>query len=83
MLITRSRVPAALALGLALLGALVIGSVAVGAYPLALGDIARVLWGELGGAAPATDSARAVVLEIRGPRIAAALAVGLALGVAG
>ena len=83
MLITRSRLPFALVLGLALLAALVVGSVAVGAFPLALGDIARVLWGALGGAAQATDTARAVVLEIRGPRIAAALAVGLALGVAG
>ena len=55
----------------------------MGAFPLALGDIMRVLWGALGGATQSTDSARAVVLEIRGPRIAAALAVGMALGVAG
>ncbi len=75
--------PLALVLGLALLGVLMVGSVALGAFPLALGDIARVLWGELGGATQSTDSARAVVLEIRGPRIAAALAVGMALGVAG
>ena len=60
-----------------------VGSLAVGAFPLAPGDIARVLWATVGGAAEASDSARAVVLEIRGPRIAAALAVGAALGVAG
>ena len=83
MLITRSRLPFALVLGIALLATLVVGSVAVGAFPLPLGDIARVLWGALGGAAQSSDSARAVVLEIRGPRIAAALAVGMALGVAG
>ena len=83
MLITRSRLPLALALGIALLATLVVASVAVGAFPLALGDIARVLWEALGGASQTSDSARAVVLEIRGPRIAAALAVGLALGVAG
>ena len=83
MLITRSRMPLALVLGLALLAVLMVGSVVVGAFPLALGDIARVLWGALGGATQSTDSARAVVLEIRGPRIAAALAVGMALGVAG
>ena len=83
MLITRTRMPLALVLGLALLAVLMVGSVVVGAFPLALGDIARVLWGALGGATQSTDSARAVVLEIRGPRIAAALAVGMALGVAG
>jgi iron complex transport system permease protein len=82
VLINRSRLPLALAAGLAVLALLMLGSLAVGAFPLAPGDIARVLWAALGGG-EASDNAGAVVLDIRGPRIAAALAVGAALGVAG
>ncbi|HUP31122.1 MAG TPA: iron ABC transporter permease [Usitatibacter sp.] len=84
MLITRSRLPIALATGLAVLALLVAASFALGAFPLAPREALSVLWSALTGAQDAgSDSARAVVLELRAPRIAAALAVGMALGIAG
>jgi iron complex transport system permease protein len=84
MLITHSRLPFALAAGLAALAVLAAMSFALGSFPLAPREVARVLWFAVaGGDSGVGDNARAVVLEIRGPRIAAALAVGAALGIAG
>lgn len=84
MLITRSRLPAALALGFIGLVLAVALSLALGSFPVAPPEVARVLWAALfGGDSGVAENARAVVLEIRGPRIAAALAVGAALGAAG
>jgi iron complex transport system permease protein len=84
VLITRSSLPLALAAGLALLGLMAAASLALGSFPLAPREAFAVLWtAATGGDAVASDSARAVLLEIRGPRIVAALAVGAALGVAG
>lgn len=84
MLITRSRLPFALAAGSIALALLVALSLALGSFPLAPRDVAQVLWSALaGGESGVTESARAVVLEIRGPRVLAALAVGAALGAAG
>lgn len=84
MLITRSRLPYVLALGIAGLAVLLLGSLAVGSFPLAVADVARVLWSAVSGSSlDVAENARAVVLEVRGPRVLAALAVGAALGVAG
>jgi iron complex transport system permease protein len=56
----------------------------VGRFPVALADVARVLGAALtGGDADVAESVRSVVLQIRGPRIAAALAIGAALALAG
>ncbi|MGZ5100318.1 MAG: FecCD family ABC transporter permease [Usitatibacter sp.] len=84
MLIDRSRLPLALLAGLALLALLMAASLAIGTFPVAPREVARVLWSALsGGDSGVGDSARAIVMEIRGPRIVAALAVGAALGAAG
>lgn len=84
MLISRSRLPIALAAGLVLLALLVAASFTLGSFPLAPREAFAVLWAAIGGAQDTgSDSARAVVLELRAPRIIAALAVGMALGIAG
>jgi iron complex transport system permease protein len=84
VLITRSRLPFALVVGLVALGALVALALALGSFPVAPREVARVLWAALaGGESGVADDARAIVLEIRGPRVVAALAVGAALGAAG
>jgi iron complex transport system permease protein len=84
VLITPARTPIFLAAGLAALGAIVAVSLAVGSYPVSPWEVARVLGSAIaGGESGVAANARAVVLEIRGPRIVAALAVGAALGVAG
>jgi iron complex transport system permease protein len=84
LLITRARLPLALLLGTAALLLLMLASLGVGTFPLAPGDVARVLWSAISGApGDVAANARAVVLEVRAPRVAAALAVGAALGVAG
>jgi iron complex transport system permease protein len=84
VLITPSRTPIALAVGLAALAAIVALSLAVGSFPVSPREVAQVLWSAIaGGDGGVAANARAVVLEIRGPRIVAALAVGASLGVAG
>ena len=56
----------------------------VGRYSLAPADVLAVLWAKFGGGASGLPSnAQAVVLEIRGPRIAASLLIGAALAGAG
>ena len=70
--------------GLALLALLVAASLAIGSFPVSPGDVASVIWAAVtAGDSGVGENARAIVLEIRGPRIVAALAVGAALGVAG
>jgi iron complex transport system permease protein len=57
---------------------------AVGRYPVSPAQILAVLWGQLGGQVPALDPAiEAVIFQIRGPRVLAALCVGAALAGAG
>jgi iron complex transport system permease protein len=57
---------------------------ATGRYPVAFADLLRVLWAWLGGAPHGLDPAiDTVVLQIRGPRVLAALLVGAALAAAG
>jgi iron complex transport system permease protein len=84
VLIPPSRTPVLIAAGLALLVAIVAMSLAVGSFPVSPRDVAQALWSAIAGGDAGIDAnARAIVLEIRGPRIVAALAVGAALGMAG
>ena len=56
----------------------------VGRYPIAVTDLLRVVWTWLGGAPHGLDpTLDTVVLQVRGPRVIAALLVGAALAVAG
>lgn len=56
----------------------------VGRYPIAFPDLLRVLWSWLGGMPHLLDpTIETVVLQIRGPRVIAALLVGAALAASG
>ena len=84
MIISRPRFPIWLAGSAIVLVAVVAISMGVGSFPVPPGDVARVLWASLtGGDAGVADNVRAVVLQVRGPRVVAALAVGAALAAAG
>ena len=81
-----SRALSAGALGWAagLLMALALGSFVIGPYPVSPAEVARALAFQLGLVEEGgSEMARRVVLEVRGPRIAAALLVGGALAAAG
>jgi iron complex transport system permease protein len=67
---------------LAALLVLVAWSLASGRLGIAPGEVMGILWSALSGA-PSGTNAEAVVLQVRGPRIVAALAVGAALAAAG
>jgi iron complex transport system permease protein len=57
---------------------------AIGRYPLDLADVAALLYSRLTGGAPAISPAvENVILQVRGPRVLAAVLVGAALAVAG
>ncbi|MBY0299775.1 MAG: iron ABC transporter permease [Methylobacterium sp.] len=72
----------ALALGLLVLAVAV--AFGVGRFPVGLGDVAQVLLAKLTGRPAAVPPAvEAVVMQIRGPRILAAILIGAALSVAG
>jgi len=59
-------------------------ALAAGRYPVSFADVAGFLFGRLTGASPEIPStAQTVILQIRGPRILAALAVGASLAAAG
>jgi iron complex transport system permease protein len=84
MIVSRARFPAWLAISLAALVAVTAMSMAVGSFPVHPRDVAGVLWAAItGGDAGVSDNVRAVVLQVRGPRVIAALAVGAALASAG
>ncbi len=84
MIVSRARFPAWLAGSIAVLLASVALAMGVGSFPVAPGDVVRVLWAALsGGDAAVGDNARAVVINIRGPRVLGALAVGAVLAAAG
>lgn len=56
----------------------------VGRYPIAMTDLLRVVWAWAGGAPHGLDpTLDTVVLQVRGPRVIAALLVGAALAAAG
>lgn len=73
-------------LGLAT-GLLVIGvafAFSVGRYPVGLTDVIAALWSRLTGTASGlSPTAEAVIFQIRGPRVVAAIICGAALAVAG
>lgn len=73
-----------LSIGLLLLIAGVAVAFSVGRFPITLGDLGLALWARLTGQAsglpPAVD---AVIFNIRGPRVLAAILCGAALAVAG
>ncbi|GJD51441.1 putative ABC transporter permease protein [Methylobacterium crusticola] len=71
-------------LALAALGLAVAVAFGVGRYPVSLADVVRVLAARLtASTADVAPAVEAVVLQVRGPRIAAAILIGAALSVAG
>jgi iron complex transport system permease protein len=81
---TSARVSLAVVAACAALAGLVIVAFSVGRYPVAAGDLADILWAKLTNSAHGIDpTVEAVVLKIRGPRVAAALLIGAALAAAG
>lgn len=84
MATARARFPASLAASMSVLVLVAAASMAVGSFPVSPGDVLRVLWAALRGADDSLpDNVRAIVLQVRGPRVIAALAVGAALAAAG
>lgn len=84
MIVSRARFPAWLAASVAVLAATTAFSMVVGSFPVPVADVIRVLWAAAtGGDAGVADNVRAVILQVRGPRVVAALSVGAALAAAG
>jgi iron complex transport system permease protein len=78
------RFPLVLAAAAGLVVLLALWSLGAGKFGLPAHDVWRVLWSRLMGEASGLPAnAEAVVLQVRAPRIAAALAVGAALAAAG
>ena len=72
------------ALGLVLLAVLFFAAATIGQYPLSIGEVTRALWqGLTGQRAEIPQTVAAVVIDIRTPRLVAAMLVGLALASAG
>ena len=68
----------------ALMILIAVWSFSVGRFPVSPGDVWRALWSALtGGESGLAANAEAIVLRVRAPRVAAALAVGAALAAAG
>ena len=80
---TRSAPPGlAIATGVLIAGLLL--AFTVGRYPVLLGDLVSVLFTQAtGGQQHVSDAVQSVVLQVRGPRVLAAVMVGAALAVAG
>ncbi|MBK8321458.1 MAG: iron ABC transporter permease [Betaproteobacteria bacterium] len=75
---------AILALAFVALVVLVAWSFSVGRFAVAPADVLRALWAALsGGESGLAKNVEAVVLQVRGPRVLAAIAVGAALASAG
>ena len=75
---------AILALAFAALVLLVAWSFSVGRFAVAPGDVLKALWAALSGSESGlAKNVEAVVLQVRGPRVLAAIAVGAALAGAG
>jgi iron complex transport system permease protein len=78
------RQPMLLLLAAAALLVIVAIAFSVGRYPVPLNELLRVVWSWAGGTPHGLDSTiETVVLQIRGPRVIAALLVGAALAAAG
>ena len=54
-----------------------------GRTPIALADLWQLVWAVMQGAPAPSEQTQTIVLQIRGPRVLAAMAVGAALAVAG
>ena len=75
---------AGLAVALAVLVAGLVVAVLVGRFPIGLGDVADVVLARLTGrSANVPGAVEPVILQVRGPRVIAALLIGAALSVAG
>jgi len=74
---------AAYALAVAALAALILVAFSVGRYPVSVGQLATLVLDKLGGTRPLAPMIATVVLEIRGPRVLAAVLVGASLAAAG
>jgi iron complex transport system permease protein len=84
MILDRARFPLWLAAAIAVLVALVAWSLSVGRFPVAPGDVWKALWSALSGAESGlAKNVEAVILQVRAPRLVAALVVGAALAAAG
>jgi iron complex transport system permease protein len=80
---TRSALPG-LIVGIAVLLAGLVLAFLVGRYPVSLGEVLDLLWSRASGDATSVQPAvESVVLQVRGPRVLAAVFVGAALAVAG
>src|SRR4051812_25616944 len=80
---TRSALPG-FAIALAVLFAGLALAFTLGRYPIGIGDVINVLIAKLTGrAADVPAAVESVVLQVRGPRVLAAVLVGAALAVAG
>jgi iron complex transport system permease protein len=84
VIVARGRFALLLAAACAALLVLVGWSLSVGRFPVSPGDVLRALWGAVsGGESGLAANVEAIVLQVRAPRVAGALAVGAALAAAG
>src|SRR5258706_12360198 len=80
----RGRFALVFTIALAALVAVAAISMAVGSFPVPVRDVVGVLWAAItAGDAGVPDNGRAIVLPVRGPRVAPALAAGAALACPG
>ncbi|MBX3716552.1 MAG: iron ABC transporter permease [Burkholderiales bacterium] len=79
-----SRAATVTAFALAALAAVVLWSLSVGRFPVSPGEVWRALWSAVTGAESGlARNVESVILQVRAPRLVAALAVGAALAAAG
>ena len=84
MIVARARYPLWLAAACGVLALLVLWCFSVGRFPVSPGDVWRALWAALtGGESGLAKNVEAIVLQVRAPRVAGAVAVGAALAAAG
>jgi iron complex transport system permease protein len=84
MMLAPARFPLGLAVSAGAVLALVAWSFTVGRFAVSPHDVARALWSSLMGEdSGLAQNVNAIVLQVRAPRVAAALAVGAALAAAG
>jgi iron complex transport system permease protein len=84
MIVSRARFPLALLVASGALVAIAAAAMATGSFPVQPSEVARVLWTALLGADDAfPENVRAVVLQVRGPRVLASMAAGAGLASAG
>lgn len=78
------RIPLGIGVAILVLGVMVCIAFAVGRYPITPGDLVTAIWSRITGSphalAPTVDT---VIFGVRGPRVVAALLVGMALSGAG